>query len=97
MEQEGAAPYVVPDILKGVFSDGLSNTTAAWGDAAVICPWVIYEAYGDKDILKEQYDSMKAWIDYIRREGDNEYLWDTGAQLGDWLGMDSKEDDQDGC
>lgn len=92
MEQEGAAPYVVPDILKGVFSDGLSNTTAAWGDAAVICPWVIYEAYGDKDILKEQYDSMKAWIDYIRREGDNEYLWDTGAQLGDWLGMDSKED-----
>ena len=92
MEQGGAAPYVVPDILKGVFSDGLSNTTAAWGDAAVICPWVIYEAYGDQDILKEQYDSMKAWIDYIRREGDNEYLWDTGAQLGDWLGMDSKED-----
>ncbi len=92
MEQEGAAPYVVPDMIKGAFSDGLSNTTAAWGDAAVICPWVIYETYGDKEILREQYESMKAWIDYIRREGDNEYLWDTGAQLGDWLGMDSEED-----
>lgn len=92
MEQEGAAPYVVPDILKGVFSDGLSVTTAAWGDAAVICPWIIYEAYGDKEVLKIQYQSMKAWVDYIRREGENEYLWDTGVQLGDWLGMDSAED-----
>lgn len=91
-EQEGAASYVVPDILNGYFSEGKSVTAAGWGDAAVICPWQLYERYGDKGILEKQYDSMKAWVDYIRREGENEYLWDTGVQLGDWLALDSAED-----
>ena len=62
-----------------------------WGDAAVICPWTIYQVYGDKRVLEQQYDSMKAWITYMRQQGENEYLWNTGFHFGDWLGLDAKE------
>ncbi|WP_153795078.1 alpha-L-rhamnosidase-related protein, partial [Paenibacillus polymyxa] len=73
------------------FADNMDKTTAAWGDAAVICPWTIYQCYGDKQILAQQYDSMKAWVDYIRAQGTEEHLWDSGLQLGDWLALDSEE------
>nr|MBO2494256.1 alpha-L-rhamnosidase [Clostridia bacterium] len=83
---DGGVPFVIPNVLG---ED--RHSSAAWGDAAVICPWTIYLCYGDKKILEEQYDSMKAWVEYIRRQGDNEYLWNTGFHFGDWLGLDAKE------
>ncbi|MEX1031542.1 MAG: family 78 glycoside hydrolase catalytic domain [Paenibacillaceae bacterium] len=89
--KNGAVPFVVPHALgDNEFS------SAAWGDAAVICPWNIYLAYGDKRILETQYDSMKAWVEYIREQGDNEYLWNTGFHFGDWLGLDAKENSYKG-
>ncbi|RED64950.1 family 78 glycoside hydrolase catalytic domain [Cohnella lupini] len=83
----GGVPFVIPHVL-----DANSHSSAAWGDAAVICPWTIYLCYGDKRILEEQYDSMQAWISYIRDQGENELLWNTGFHFGDWLGLDSKPD-----
>jgi alpha-L-rhamnosidase len=40
---------------------------AGWGDATVIVPWEIYRAYGDKDVLREQWTSMTAWVDFAAR------------------------------
>ncbi|NLX69713.1 MAG: family 78 glycoside hydrolase catalytic domain [Clostridiales bacterium] len=82
----GGVPHVIPHVL----GDD-AHSSAAWADAALICPWTIYLCYGDKRILEEQYDSMKAWVEYIRRQGENEYLWNTGFHFGDWLGLDAKE------
>ncbi|MGO4270087.1 alpha-L-rhamnosidase C-terminal domain-containing protein, partial [Paenibacillus sp. TAF58] len=77
---------VIPDVLGS--SD---HSSSAWGDAAVICPWTLYQVYSDKRILEQQYDSMKAWITYMRSQGENEFLWNTGFHFGDWLGLDAKE------
>lgn len=85
----GAVPLVIPDAF-GKRADFDLDTSGGWGDAAIICPWVHYLHYGDVSILKEQYDSMKKYIDYIRSQGENEYLWDTGYHLGDWLALDTK-------
>lgn len=38
--------------------------SAGWGDAAVLVPWTIYRAYGDRDLLEQQWPSMTAWIGY---------------------------------
>lgn len=81
----GGVPFVVPNVING-------DSSAAWGDAAVICPWTVYLCYGDTRLLEEQYGSMKAWVEYIRAQGDNEYAWNTDFHFGDWLGLDSKED-----
>jgi len=80
----GGVPFVIPDIVGGA-------NAAAWGDAAVICPWTVYQYYGDRRLLAEQYDSMKAWVEYIRSQGENDYLWNTGFHFGDWLALDAKE------
>jgi len=84
---DGGVPFVVPHVL----DDG-SFSSSAWGDAAVIVPWTIYQVYGDERILEEQYESMTAWVEYIRKQGNNEYLWNSGFHFGDWLGLDSKPD-----
>ncbi|WP_053372498.1 glycoside hydrolase family 78 protein [Paenibacillus sp. FJAT-27812] len=90
--EDGSVPFVIPQVL-----GENDSSSAAWGDAAVICPWTIYVCYGDKRILEEQYDSMKAWVSYVRRQGDNEFLWNTGFHFGDWLGLDAKSGDYVGA
>ncbi|MBF8190329.1 glycoside hydrolase family 78 protein [Nonomuraea sp. K274] len=58
---------------------------AAWGDAAVIVPWTLYQRYGDLGLLREQYPSMKAWVDHVAALAGEKHLWDEGFQFGDWL------------
>ena len=80
----GAIPHIIPNLWAHKFS------SAAWGDAATVCPWEIYIAFNDKEVLAEQFDSMKAWVEYVRGMGD-EYLWNAGTHFGDWLGIDAPE------
>lgn len=85
-ETGGLVPQIVPSVGRN------ERTSAAWGDAAVIIPWKLYEIYGDSSILKEQYESMKGWIAYIDEEnkkyGTNPELWQNGFHYGDWLALD---------
>jgi alpha-L-rhamnosidase len=86
----GSVPYVIPNTLtnKDAGSTG-------WGDVATIIPWQMYMAYGDKDVLKQQYGSMKAWVEYMRKASRN-YLWNTQkTHFGDWL-FYRPDDDKDG-
>ena len=55
----GRIGHVIPDWLP----DG--GGSAAWGDAATICPWTIYQTYGDPEVLKDQFETMKKWVGYI--------------------------------
>ena len=69
---------MVPNIL------GPNPPAAAWGDAAVIVPWVLYQRFGDQ-LLADQFDSMRAWVDRIDQIADETHLWERGFQFGDWL------------
>lgn len=82
--RDGCVPHVIPNI-----SDDMGGSSA-WSDAAVICPWEIYRTYGDKAVLEEQFDSMKAWIDWMRERSENGRR-SGGFHFGDWLGLDSPE------
>lgn len=79
-KESGSVPHVVPDIL-----DEQHHGTAGWGDAATIIPWQMYLAYGDESFLKRQFNSMKAWVDYISTQVDDDLIWRPGFQYGDWL------------
>ncbi len=83
---DGGVPFVIPDT--GYTEQ---HSSAAWGDAATVCPWTFYICSGDERLLREQYASMKAWVEYIRGQGDDEFLWNTGFHFGDWLALDAKE------
>lgn len=89
---EKGVPYVVPNVLEDE-----SYSSSAWGDAAAICPWTLYLCYGDERLLEQQYESIRLWIEYIKAQGENTYLWNTGFHFGDWLGLDSKPDSYTGA
>jgi alpha-L-rhamnosidase len=90
----GSVPHVVPDILPlldvNVFKSG---GAAAWGDAAVIVPWVLYERYGDASVLADQYDSMRGWVDYVAGRAGDDRLWRGDFQFGDWLDPTAPHDE----
>jgi alpha-L-rhamnosidase len=76
---DGSVPHVIPNVL----GSGQGGATG-WADASTIIPWGMYENYGDKRILEEQYASMKAWEAYMIAQSKND-LWDAGFHFGDWL------------
>lgn len=76
---DGTIGFVIPDILRN------DIPAAAWGDAGVVVPWVLYERFGNLNILQRQLDSMCAWVDRITDIAGESRLWRGGFQFGDWL------------
>ena len=92
---EGGVPHVVPDIVSGNQGDDWllgqgTHSAAAWADVATIIPWNMYMTFGDKEILKRQYASMKGWVDFMR-EHSEDYIWNYKLQFGDWVALDAAE------
>ena len=81
--ESGEVGQVIPDLMP----EGPSS--AAWGDAATICPWQVYQTYGDKAVLEDQFDSMRKWVDYIGSVTKTPNLWVDHFHFGDWLGLDA--------
>lgn len=90
---DGSVAFVTPDILSKTGSPQAAGA-AAWGDAAVICPWTIYLCYGDERLLARQYPSMVGWVNFMHSRADDDYIWRNDFQFGDWLdyrGVDSRK------
>ncbi len=52
--------------LAGPTGNGnIGEDCAGWGDAAVWNPYMIYLTYGDRQILENQYESARHWLDYM--------------------------------
>ncbi|MGI9427500.1 MAG: family 78 glycoside hydrolase catalytic domain [Bythopirellula sp.] len=82
---DGQYPMVAPLKSHGVSADG----GPAWADAGVICPWNIYEVYGDRRLLEQHYDNMARFIEFCRRRSTEELLPPESFHcFGDWLSID---------
>jgi alpha-L-rhamnosidase len=88
---DGLVPHVIPDALNG------RGGSTAWADASVIVPWNTYLAYGDERILKVQYPSMKAWVEYMRSKAGEDNLWTGDTHFGDWLAFATTRSDYPGA
>lgn len=80
----GKVAVYLPNTYDGIYA-------AVWSDAGNFIAHMLYEYYGDKEALRQNYPLMKDWVECLRREdiahGDN-YLYDWGFQFGDWLALD---------
>lgn len=63
---------------------------AVWGDAATVIPWNMYLNYGDASILKQNFESMKSWVDWVTDHTKKANLWTECFQFGDWLALDGE-------
>jgi alpha-L-rhamnosidase len=79
---DGQFPMVAPVKVAG--DDG----GPAWADAGVICPWTIYQVYGDRRLLERQYPSMVKFIEFCRKRSTPELLPPKQFHcFGDWLSI----------
>jgi alpha-L-rhamnosidase len=79
---DGQFPQVAP--VKPGDDDGGS----AWADAGVICPWTIYQVYGDRRLLQRQYPSMVKFIEFCKNRSTSQMLPpEKYHTYGDWLNI----------
>jgi alpha-L-rhamnosidase len=62
----------------------------AWGDAGIIVPWTVYQAYGDVDVVRKHWTAMSKWMNYITSVNANG-LWlnRRNNDFGDWLSINA--------
>ncbi len=65
-----------------------------WGMAAITVPYNYYKIYGDFEPIKENYLSIKKWIEYLVVRCENGLIVreeDGGWCLGDWSSIDKMQ------
>jgi alpha-L-rhamnosidase len=84
---DGAYPSVAPNPAASIDDGG-----PAWADAGIICPWTIYQCYGDTRLLEAHYESMQRFVGFLSetsRDGLRCYADYQGWHgFGDWLALD---------
>jgi alpha-L-rhamnosidase len=90
----GKVPMVVPDLLSPTMDEDhpffANYGEAGWSDAATVIPWSIYQSFGDLQILRDQLQSMRAWVAHNTADHAG-LLIGSRMQLGDWLDPDAPE------
>ncbi|SER83491.1 alpha-L-rhamnosidase [Butyrivibrio fibrisolvens] len=94
---DGKMAYICPKNSNPGKIAEMFSASVGWGDAAVLVPWNLYRIYGDEQILKDNYEMMKKWVDFLgRRAGKSKlknrfgknpyrkYIIDTGMDYGEW-------------
>ncbi len=60
----------------------------AWGSAIIIVPWRYYLQTGDLSVLREMYEPMCRWMEYLETRTDDDFIIHReepgGWCLGDW-------------
>lgn len=84
---DGMIPEHAPEYVKFDWGGGIFRDSPEWGSAAIILPWYLYEWYGDKTVLEENYDMMRRYVAYLQTKAKNGIL---SQGLGDWYDIGPK-------
>ncbi|MFA6173350.1 MAG: family 78 glycoside hydrolase catalytic domain, partial [Kiritimatiellales bacterium] len=75
--ENGGYPDMAP------FMGRMSYASAAWSDAGVICPHVLWQAYGSLDFIRPWWPQMKKFMELICTD-DNRHNGPDAVSYGDW-------------
>ncbi|WP_141584546.1 family 78 glycoside hydrolase catalytic domain [Actinomadura sp. WMMA1423] len=77
---DGLVPAIVPDNGWGL-GDGWPSPP--WQASFTVIPWQMYQRYGDRDVLSDNYPAMRRYLDGWLTRADGEGLYP--SQLNDYL------------
>ncbi|HEX3356209.1 MAG TPA: glycoside hydrolase family 78 protein, partial [Tepidisphaeraceae bacterium] len=83
--EDGHIPSVVPHVTSIHHEGG-----PAWADAAVICPWWVYQTYGDTRIIENCWPTMTRFVGWMQNSYPDFIRPKPGAKwqgYGDWLSI----------
>ncbi|WP_183558997.1 family 78 glycoside hydrolase catalytic domain [Mucilaginibacter sp. SP1R1] len=81
---DGLIPEIAPEFVQ--FTEPFRDSPE-WGSNAVILPWYVYQWYGDKEVLTENYDMIKRYLAYLDTKTKDNLLY---QGLGDWYDLGPK-------
>lgn len=81
--ENGGYPDMAP------FMGRMDHASAAWADAGIICPHVLWQAYGDVDFIRPWWSHMKKYMGLICTDG-NRHNGPDAVSYGDWLHFNSE-------
>ena len=68
-------------------------TGTTWSAAVCQVPWQMYIQYGDKEIIRENMETMMDWLNgmaFYKTSDEYPYLSSKAAGLADWLALDNR-------
>jgi alpha-L-rhamnosidase len=85
--QRESGPY--PDYSPYPMAHGKPGATfgTAWTDAGIICPWTIWQVYGDKRVISRHWDSMQRFMAWRLQADPQLQGVRLGNEWGDWLNV----------
>lgn len=97
--EDGLVENIAPVNNSGSAMSNMLQGSSGWGDACVLVPWALYQAYGDVSILEENYGMMCRWLKFCAARAAEtrpqnlenpwkEYLVDQGFHFGEWCEPD---------
>ena len=75
---DGSVPDTVP---RARYAQGPADP--AWGSAYPLFVWYMWEQYGDRRILEQHYDGIKAWANFLRSRSSDGVV--DFVKYGDWV------------
>jgi alpha-L-rhamnosidase len=76
----GNLPYTAPTYWGG--------GGPGWSGFCVTLPWEVYQRYGDRRVLEENFPMIRAWLAFLETKSKDDQLVRWGGEwdfLGDWL------------
>ncbi len=83
---EGAVASFLPNT-----AHNLAGVGSIWADVGTFVPNVLYNTFGSLEDIREHYEMMKGWVEYMHRndvEHGDKGTFTLPFQFGDWLGLD---------
>ena len=84
---EGLIPEIAPEYVKFEWGGDIFRDSPEWGSSGIIMPWYLYQWYGDREVLTESYEMMRAYVKYLGTKA-NKHVLSQG--LGDWYDLGPK-------
>jgi alpha-L-rhamnosidase len=82
-QADGAVSSIAP--MYNIFGNSKGfdefGVSPEWGSSILIMPWMYYEFYGDASLIKNNYQPMRRWVDYLTSRANHHVL---SFGLGDW-------------
>jgi alpha-L-rhamnosidase len=77
---DGSFAVVAPDL-------GAGSGGTAWGDAGWICPYNMYRAYGDTNVIADHYAAMQRDGQFDSANASNNIISSLPGDFGDWVNL----------
>ncbi|MBD1434988.1 family 78 glycoside hydrolase catalytic domain [Sphingobacterium sp. DN00404] len=82
--KEGLVPETAPEYVHFDWGGDVFRDSPEWGSSSILLAWYAYQWYGNKALLRDNYEMMKKYMHYLQGKAKDNVLY---HGLGDWYDL----------